>query len=141
MGEHPLEDAVRWTRQKYGSEDVAWGEVHRFRFGALDLPADGASGTYGLFRVLRFNELPDGRQAAGQVRENESLVGFGDGWVIAVEFTRPIKAFSVVAYGQTTRSGSKHSSDQIRLFADHQLRPVWFREAEIKAHLEREYHP
>jgi acyl-homoserine lactone acylase PvdQ len=44
-------------------------------------------------------------------------------------------------YSQTTRSSSKHSSDQIRLFADHQLRPIWFGEAEIKAHLESEYHP
>ncbi len=44
-------------------------------------------------------------------------------------------------YGQTTRSSSKHSSDQIGLFADHQLRPIWFNEAEIKAHLENEYHP
>ena len=68
-------------------------------------------------------------------------MGFGDGWVIAVQFSKPIKAMSVVAYGQSTLSSSKHSSDQIGLFAGHQLRPVWFSEAEIKANLEREYHP
>ena len=136
-----FEDAVRWTRQRYGSEEVAWGEVHRFRFGSLDLPADGANGTYGLFRVLRFTETADGKRVAGQVQENELPVGFGDAWVIAVQFSRPVKAMSVLAYGQTTRSASKHSGDQIRLFADHQLRPVWFTEAEIKAHLESEYRP
>jgi acyl-homoserine-lactone acylase len=136
-----FEEAVRWTMQKYGSEDVAWGEVHRFRFGALDLPADGASGSYGLFRVLRFAEMPDGKRVAGQTQENEPPAGFGDAWVILVEFSRPISAFSVLAYGQTTRSASKHNADQIRLFADHQLRPIWFSEAEIKANLEREYNP
>jgi len=136
-----FEDAVRWTRERYGSEAVAWGDVHRLRFGALDLPGDGANGTYGLFRVLRFSEMPDGKRVAGQVQENELPVGFGDAWVIAVEFSRPVRAMSVLAYGQTTRSASAHSSDQIRLFADHQLRPVWFTEAEIKAHLESEYHP
>jgi acyl-homoserine-lactone acylase len=136
-----LEDAVRWTRQTYGSEDVAWGEVHRFRFGALDLPGDGANGTYGLSRVVRFADMPDGKRVAGQVQENELPVGFGDGWVIAVQFSKPIQAMSVLAYGQTTRSASKHSSDQIRLFAAHQLRSIWFTEAEIKANLEREYHP
>lgn len=136
-----LEDAVRWTRQTYGSADVAWGDVHRFRFGSLDLPGDGANGTYGLFRVLRFADMPDGKRVAGQVRENEVPVGFGDGWVIAVEFSRPVRAMSVLAYGQTTQTASKHSSDQIGLFAAHQLRPIWFREAEIKAHIEREYHP
>ncbi|MGA2260205.1 MAG: penicillin acylase family protein [Acidobacteriota bacterium] len=136
-----FDDAVRWTRQKYGSDDVAWGEVHRFRFGSLDLPADGANGTYGLFRVVRFTEMPDGKQVAGQVQNDEPPLGFGDGWVIAVQFSKPVKAMSVVAYGQSTLSSSKHSSDQIDLFARHQLRPVWFSEAEIKANLEREYHP
>lgn len=136
-----LEDAVRWTRQRYGSEDVAWGEVNRFRFGALDLPADGASGTYGLFRVVQFTEMQDGKGVAGQVRPDEPPVGFGDGWIITVQFSRPVKAFSLVAYGETTRSDSVHSSDQIRLFADHTLRPVWFTEAEIRANLERQYHP
>ncbi len=136
-----LEDAALWTVQRYGSEDVAWGEVHRFRFGALDLPADGASGNYGLFRVVQFNELPDGKQVAGQIAADAPPVGFGDAWVLAVDFSRPVRAMSVLAYGETTRTGSKHSSDQIQLFARHQLRPVWFNENDIKAHLENEYHP
>ena len=50
-------------------------------------------------------------------------------------------AWSVLAYGQTTNLDSPHSRDQIRLFADHQLRPVWFTEAEIAANLERRYRP
>ncbi len=136
-----LEDAVRWTRQRYGSDDVAWGEVHRYRFGSLDLPGDGANGAYGLFRVVRFNEMPDGKRVAGQVERDSPPIGFGDGWVIAVQFSKPVRAMSVLAYGQTTNASSRHSSDQISLFANHQLRPVWFTEAEIKAHLEREYHP
>jgi len=136
-----FEDAVRWTRQHYGGEDVAWGDVHRFRFGALDLPADGDSGSYGLFRVVQFNEMQDGKSVAGQIQPNEPPVGFGDGWIITVQFSRPVKAYSLVAYGETTRSDSVHSSDQIRLFADHALRPVWFAEADIKANLERQYHP
>lgn len=136
-----LEQAVRWTRQRYGKEDVAWGEVHRFRFGALDLPGDGASGNYGLFRVVQFTEQPDGKRVAGQIRENELPVGFGDGWIIAVEFSKPVKAASVLAYGESTHSDSKHSSDQIRIFAEHKLRPIWFRESEILANLERSYHP
>lgn len=136
-----LEDAVRWCRQTYGSEDVAWGEVHRFRFGALDLPGDGADGTYGLFRVVRFQELPGGKRVAGRIRENEPPVGFGDAWVLAVEFSQPVRAYSILAYGQTTRSASPHSSDQIGLFASHRLRPVWFTEEEIRANLESEYRP
>ncbi len=136
-----FEDAVRWTRRTYGAEDVAWGDVHRFRFGTLDIPGDGANGTYGAFRVVRFSQSPEGKQVAGQVKPDEPPVGFGDAWILAVEFSRPIVAYSVLAYGQTTHSASSHSSDQIRMYANHEYKRVWFSEAEIKANLEREYRP
>lgn len=136
-----FEQAVRWTRQTYGSEAVAWGEVHRYRFRDVDLPADGAVGTYGMFRVMGFSARPDGKRAAGWVSDAEPLVGFGDGWVLAVEFSRPVTAWSILAYGQTTDSTSPHSRDQIGLFAAHSYKRVWFREAEIRANLERSYKP
>jgi acyl-homoserine lactone acylase PvdQ len=50
-------------------------------------------------------------------------------------------AYSVLAYGQTSNLQSKHSSDQLRLFANHQYKRAWFSEADIKANLEREYRP
>jgi acyl-homoserine-lactone acylase len=58
-----------------------------------------------------------------------------------VHFTRPIEAWSVLAYGQSTRADSPHSRDQIGLFANHQLRRILFTEAEIRSHLERSYRP
>jgi acyl-homoserine-lactone acylase len=136
-----FEAAVRWTRKMYGSADVAWGDVHHYRFGSLDLPGDGADGSYGLVRVVRYADMPDGRKVAGLVRSDDPPVGFGDAWVLAVQFSKPIKALSVLAYGQSSSLLSKHSRDQIGLFAAHRLRPVWFREEEIKAHREEEYHP
>ena len=136
-----LAEAVQWTRQRYGSAAVPWGTVHRFRFGDLDLPGDGASGTYGLFRVVRFNQDPAGNRLAGQIEKDAAPIGFGDAWVIAVEFTKPIRAWSVLAYGESSQSASRHSSDQIKLFAGHELRPIWYGAEEVKANLEREYHP
>lgn len=47
----------------------------------------------------------------------------------------------MLAYGQTTDRSSPHSRDQIRLFANRELRPVYFTEAEIAANLERRYSP
>jgi acyl-homoserine-lactone acylase len=52
-----------------------------------------------------------------------------------------VHAQSILAYGQTAHPDSRHGRDQIRLFAAHQLRPVWFTEAQIKAHTERAYRP
>ena len=65
----------------------------------------------------------------------------GDAWVLLVHFTRPVMAWSVLAYGQTADLESPHSRDQIRLFANHELRPVWFSEDAIAANLERRYQP
>jgi acyl-homoserine-lactone acylase len=149
-----LAAAVRTVRERHGSERVAWGEVNRFRAGALDLPGDGATGTYGTFRVMTFaapqaaaetegEEQPtEGRvRVAGHVPGRPAPIGFGDAWVLLVDFSKPGHAWSVLAYGQTASQASPHSSDQLRLFADHQLRRAWYLEADIKANLKREYRP
>jgi acyl-homoserine-lactone acylase len=143
-----LAAAVRWAREQYGSEGVAWGEVNRFRAGALDLPGDGATGTYGTYRVITF-AAPGGTndagarrlRVAGHVPGRDAPVGFGDGWVLLVDFSRPGLAWSVLAYGQTTKPDSPHSSDQLQMFAEHRLRRAWYSEADIKANLSREYRP
>jgi acyl-homoserine-lactone acylase len=136
-----LEQAVQWARQTFGSEAVAWGDAFRYRFGDVDLPGEGAAGLYGVYRVQQFDPMPDGARIAGWGPEGGELAGFGDAWVLLVHFTQPIEAQSVLAYGQTTDRASAHSRDQIRFFAGRQLRPVWFSEADIRAHLEREYRP
>ena len=136
-----LAEAVRWARSTYGSEAAAWGDVHRYRFGDLDLPGEGASGAYGVYRVQQFDPAPDGKRIAGLSGASQELAGFGDAWILLVHFTRPVQAFSVLAYGQSANPASPHSRDQIRIFADHRLRPIWFTETDIKAHQEREYRP
>lgn len=136
-----LEEAVQWTRKTYGSEAVAWGDVHRIRLGDVDLPATGESGNYGLFRVTGFGDAPDGKRVMGTIARDKPMVGGGDGWTFAVEFSQPVVAYSLTAYGQTTNTASKHSTDQVKLYANHQYKRAWFSEAEIKANLERAYRP
>jgi acyl-homoserine-lactone acylase len=133
---------VRTTRQAYGSERVAWGDVNRFRVGSLDLPGDGGNGTLGCYRVMRFDEIPGERvRMAGNTGGGRPLAGFGDAWVLLVDFSQGVHARSLVAYGQASSLDSPHSGDQLRVFADHNLRPVWFRENEVRGHVEREYRP
>ena len=137
-----LQGSVRAIRAAYGSERVAWGDVNRFRFGSVDLPGDGASGTYGTFRVMRFDRLEGSNQrVAGNLGDGRPLAGFGDAWVLLVDFAPPVTGWSVLAYGQTTNPSSRHSSDQIRIFASHDLRRAWYTEADIKQHTTREYRP
>ncbi|MBA2257942.1 MAG: penicillin acylase family protein [Acidobacteria bacterium] len=137
-----LAAAVRAVREQFGSERVSWGEVHRFRAGSLDLPGDGIAGTYGAYRVMTFEPVAGGpTRVAGHIPGRSSPVGFGDAWILLVDFSNPATAWSVLAYGQTARQGSPHSSDQLRLFASHRLRPAWYTEADIQQNLERSYRP
>ena len=139
-----LAEAVTWARATHGAADVAWGEVNRYRLGDIDLPGEGASGALGAYRVQVFDPPAAGDakvRIAGWGAADRQLVGGSDAWVLLVHFTRPVQAFSVMAYGQTTDRSSPHSRDQIQIFANRDLRPVWFTDAEVAAHTEREYRP
>ncbi|MHB1205138.1 MAG: alpha/beta fold hydrolase [Rhodospirillaceae bacterium] len=137
-----LEEAVAVVREKYGAPDVAWGDVNRFQFPGIDLPGDGASGGYGLYKVQTFDPVEGApKHIAGRFNDAGPIAGFGDGWILMTSFTQPVSAQGVLAYGQSSNADSPHARDQIKLFANHQLRPIWFTDAEIKANTEREYRP
>jgi len=123
--------AVVDVKTEFGAWDVAWGDVHRFRHGDLDLPANGCSGTFGCFRVVYWEEAEDGRQVAWS----------GDAWVLAVEFGETPRAYSVLAYGQSSREDSPHRADQLAMFARGELKRVAFTEEEIARDLVRAYRP
>ncbi|MFO7586466.1 MAG: penicillin acylase family protein [Gemmatimonadota bacterium] len=123
--------AVVETEAEFGAWDVAWGDAHRFRLGELDLPANGCSGTFGCFRVVYWDVAEDGRQVAQS----------GDAWVLAVEFGETPRAYSVLAYGQSSRVDSPHLTDQLEMFARGELKRVAFTEEEIARDLARSYPP
>jgi acyl-homoserine-lactone acylase len=120
-----LAAAAREVEAAHGRADVTWGEVHRLRLGGFDLPGNGASGALGVFRVAFWS--PPGEDGT------ETAVG-GDSFVAAVDFGRPLRAFALIAYGNSTRQGSPHRGDQAGLFASEQLRPVWYTPEEVAAH-------
>ncbi len=124
-------EAVEETKERWGAWDVSWGDVHRVRIGDVDVPVGGGPGNMGCFRVLSFRRDTDGKLAANS----------GDGWVLAVEFGKIPRAYSILAYGQTTREDSPHHSDQAAMFASNQMKRVAFTEAEIEEQLLYSYHP
>lgn len=69
------------------------------------------------------------------------MAGTGDSWVLLVQLSRPVRAWSILAYGQSSDPTSPHSGDQIGTFAAHGLRPVWFTTTEVMANAARTYHP
>lgn len=123
--------AVAETSRRHGRYDVAWGEVHRVRRGAVDEPVGGCSGALGCFRVLNFRTDADGRR---------SVVG-GDGWVLAVEFTDVPRAYSILAYGQSPNPESPFHSDQAAMFARGDMKKVALTVRDVDAQAIRRYRP
>jgi len=126
-----FEAAVVALIEEHGSVDVAWGEVFRVRHGRVDVPVGGCPGDLGCFRVLGFRDGPDGHREVQR----------GDGWVLAVEFGDRPRAYSVLAYGQSSREGSRHFDDQAGLFADNAMKLVAYSDAEIAAERVARYRP
>lgn len=111
--------------QDYGAIDVPWGEVFRLNYGNVDLPANGGPGDFGIFRVVNFAPRSDSKH----------FQGFdGDSFVAAIEFSQPVKAMALTTYGNSTQPNS-NSSEQLKLFSQKQLRPVWHLRPEVEAHL------
>ena len=87
-------------------------------------------GLFGLYRGYLHRLVPDG-----------DFLGTGDAWVLLVHFTRPVEAYSVLAYGQSSRPASPHGTDQISISAERKLRPVFFRREDSELNAERRYRP
>ncbi len=128
-------DAFRWaveeTKARFGAWDVAWGEVHRIRAGALDLPVGGCSNQLGCFRVIGYREDEDGKYRAWT----------GDSWVLAVEFGEIPRAYSVLLYGNSNQEDSPYFWNQAEMFANNAMKVVAFTEDDIRRDLVTQYRP
>jgi penicillin amidase/acyl-homoserine-lactone acylase len=114
----------------HGRIDVPWGEVQRLRRGDLELPLDGGPD---VLRAVNTGPPEDGR-----------VFGIaGDCFILFVEWQDgAVRSRSIHQFGSATLDeSSPHYADQAPLFARHETKPVWMEEAEIRAHLEREYRP
>lgn len=120
-----LEAAARAVRERWGAVDVPWGEVNRLRRDGVDLPGNGGPSALGAFRVVAWENAPDGRRVAAD----------GDTYVAAVEFSTPVRARTLISYGNASQPGSPHRTDQLPHFARKELRPVWRTRGEIMANL------
>ena len=128
-------EAFRWAvaeaTRRFGSWDVAWGEVHRIRAGTLDIAVGGCPSDLGCFRTIGFAEDEDGKYRART----------GDAWILAVEFGEIPRALSVLVYGNSLLEDSPYFYNQAELFANHQVKSVAFTEKDIQKDITERYHP
>jgi acyl-homoserine-lactone acylase len=125
----------------YGTLNVAWGDVHKIELATHDstffqtvsplipLPGDpqsGADDRFGPLRVL-FPELESDGIHFSAVS--------GDGYVQIVEFAEGgANAQALLGYGNASRPGSPHITDQLPYFENKTLRPAFRKRRDVEAH-------
>lgn len=122
-----LEQAAQEMLDQYGALNVAWGEVNRIEYNGISLPANGAAGALGVFRVATAGAPVDGVQT----------IRSGDGWVGVIEFGDTPRAKVLLSYGNSTQKDSPHFGDQLKLFSDKRLRDAWRTAQQLEGHIEK----
>ena len=138
-----LEGVMAALEHDFGTWEVPWGDINRvqrtftsgeepFSDSKPSFPVAGGPGPIGI--VFNFYARPENGQ-----KRHYGVVGHS--FVSVVEFGRPVRARSVMVFGENSNPSSPHYVDQTRLYANQQFKPAWFTLDEIKAHAERTYHP
>ena len=65
----------------------------------------------------------------------------GHSYVAVVEFSDPVRAKSLLVFGQSADPASPHHLDQAPLYAAGEMKPAWFSKADIEANTTRVYQP
>jgi acyl-homoserine-lactone acylase len=119
-----LQAAADHLTTHFGRLDPPMGDLLRLRQGKLDLPLDGGSDT--LRASTTWNVDDDGRLS---LKHGDSFIQWVEWQPGKRVFSRSIQPFGAAS----TRPGSKHYTDQMRLFVDHRLKPVYFWREDVMA--------
>jgi Protein related to penicillin acylase len=122
-----LVQAAKEVKEKYGSMDIAWGEVFRLRMNGIDLPANG-----GLQQEGILCQCPTRKDA-----DNKFRAEGGETFIAVTEFGKSPQASVLLGYGNATQEGSKHRTDQLNLLSEKKLRQALLTKEDVRKHLER----
>ena len=122
---------AKFLKKTFGQIDVAWEKVNRMIRGGIDI---GLGGGPDIIHAIYGNMGNDGRLEAFA----------GDSYVLFVSWdkTGKVQSKSIHQFGSaTTVNDSPHFSDQAKMFANRELKEVFFDKERLMKNIERVYSP
>jgi len=125
-----------------GSTDVAMGEVFRVGRGEQSWPLGGETIDTSEISscVADLSPLCERTMrafASGKLNEQGQRRAYrGSQSMRLVEFTDPVRSWSLHVYGQSDDPESKHYDDQARLLSEGRFKPAYFSRDELEGHIE-----
>ncbi len=129
--------------EDFGTWRKPWGDINRFERISADIvqpftdsgpsiPVGFVSGNFGSLASFGAHAYPGTKKWYGTS---------GNSFVAVVEFGDKVRARAVTAGGESGHMDSKHFNDEALRYASGKLRDVYFYPADLKGHVERQYHP
>ncbi len=139
----PLVETLKELDTKFGTWQVAWGDMNRFQRVSSDIiqkyddnqpsiPVGFASSTWGMLPSYTSRYFAGTKKRYGVN---------GNSFICAVEFGDKIKAKSLLAGGQSGDPNSKHFKDQMEMYTKGQFKDVLFYKEDVLKKAEKTYHP
>ena len=139
----PLGEVIRLFQQRYGSWNVAWGQINRYQRVSNEIrqkyddakesvPVAFASSAWGMLPAYNSNYYP------GTVKRYGTS---GNSFVCAVEFGPHVRAKSLLAGGVSGNIQSPHFKDQLVMYTKGQFKEVLYYKEDVLKHKEQSYHP
>jgi len=138
-----LKMAVAKLERDFGSWRVPWGRINRFQRLDNQIAPHFDDGKDSI--AIPFTSAQWGSLASYGARSYPNTKRYygtsGNSFVAIVEFGPKLRAWAVMAGGQSGDPGSKHFADQAERYASGQLRPVYFYPTDLRGHVSRRYSP
>jgi acyl-homoserine lactone acylase PvdQ len=138
-----LKTAADQLTSSFGTWKISWGEINRFQRLTSDIvqpfndaapssPVPFTSSVWGSLASFGARPYPGTKKWYGTS---------GNSFVAVVEFGPRVRARAVTAGGESGHPGSPHFDDEVKRYADGDLREVYFYPEQLKGHTEKTYKP
>jgi acyl-homoserine lactone acylase PvdQ len=138
-----LHDAADKMTADFGTWKISWGSINRFQRltgdivqpfndGGVSTPVPFTSSVWGSLASFGARQYPGTKRWYGTS---------GNSFVAVVEFGNKVSARAVTAGGESGHPDSPHFVDEVKRYADGNLREVYFYPEQLKGHTEKTYRP